>query len=72
MNVWRPIGRSVTTESLAMVDARTFDHDDLVDVTASFPEPREGAFSTVYTPSKGFETAQVQPTRVMSSNLLRI
>lgn len=58
--VWRPIGRPVTREPLALLDAQTVAPSDFVGVWVSLPKPGEGAYDNVYNAGEGLETAQIR------------
>ena len=60
INVWRPLGRPVTRDALAMLDSQTLLEDDLIGVKSFFPRPGQGAFDSAYDAGEGFETAQVR------------
>ena len=58
--VWRPFGRPVTRDALAVLDSQTLEDGDLVGVRAIYPKPGQGAFDKAYDAGEGYETAQVR------------
>lgn len=54
LNIWRPLGRPVTRDPLALLDADTLDEKDLVGVMALFPDKKEAAFGKAYPGGQGY------------------
>ena len=60
MNVWRPLGRPVTREPLAMLEANSVADNELEGVWVHLPEKGKGAFDNIYNANEGFEIAQIR------------